>query len=105
MTVQGGIGKDEAIRRHAERRARERYGGVPEETVRRIKRLIERCLRTREDRTITEAGLHVCLQCGRRQERGVWRVRIGVDEYRVVYERPTGRIVTFLPKNPTRRRG
>lgn len=97
------ISKAEAIRRHAGRRGAERYGGVPEETERRIVRAVRDAERARKrdirDRVPIEFRKPepAVFQWTSGHGRGVWRVRIDERDYWVVWEPPTRRIVTYLP--------
>lgn len=89
-----GISKNEAIDRHADRRAAERYGEVSDETRLRIVRKIRKADR----RTFNEQlDIGAVFLKPTAKGRTSWRVTVEGTDYYVIYDAAARRLVTFLP--------
>lgn len=89
-------------KRHAERRALERYGiDADENLIVRLKRKIRKGLKRKPGaRTCSNDGAQPIAN-PRKAARSIWTVPLDGKKYRVVYERKANRIVTFLSLDAT----
>lgn len=95
------ITKGEATKLHAERRARERYGRVPDHVQIEIRRNLRRALKMKhgqfESRAAKQFKIGVVIEYVAPNGRVRASVTVEGRVYRVVYEQAANRIVTFLP--------
>lgn len=100
--MSASFSKARAVELHADKRARERYGGVSEaiktEICRRLRRVVRIWTRPcgEELNRLQVVVIHAPIKgighgCGR------FSVTVDGTTYRVVYDRHSGRVVTFLP--------